>query len=111
MGKQVNKLNARLVSTLTKPGRHSDGGGLYLNVSKTGAKSWLFMYKVAGRRREMGLGPARDVPLALARELASAARQRTSQADDRPVGRPGPGGPVSSFTGAQIYSRACQPTS
>ena len=75
MGKQVNKLNARNVSTLTKPGRHSDGGGLYLNVSESGAKSWLFMYKVAGRRREMGLGPARDVPLARARELASAARQ------------------------------------
>jgi integrase len=75
MGKQVHKLSARKVSTVAKPGRHSDGGGLYLNVTPSGAKSWLFMYKVAGRRREMGLGPARDVPLARARELATHARQ------------------------------------
>ena len=75
MGKQVNKISARKVAVLTKPGRHSDGGGLYLNVTETGAKSWLFMYKVAGRRREMGLGSARDVPFARARELASEARQ------------------------------------
>jgi hypothetical protein len=39
-----------------KPGRHSDGAGLYLNVSATGAKSWILMWKVAGKRREMGLG-------------------------------------------------------
>jgi integrase len=75
MGKQVNKLSARAVATVSKPGRHSDGGGLYLNVTESGAKSWLFMYKVAGRRREMGLGPARDVPLARARERAVDARR------------------------------------
>jgi integrase len=74
MGKQINKLTARTLSTVTKPGRHSDGGGLYLNVTESGAKSWLFMYEIAGRRRELGLGPARDVPLALVRELASEAR-------------------------------------
>ena len=55
MGQQVNKLSARKVTTVTKSGRHSDGGGLYLNVTESGARSWLFMYKVAGRRREMGL--------------------------------------------------------
>ena len=53
MAKQVHKLSARAVATITKPGRHSDGGGLYLNVSDTGARSWVFMWKVAGRRREM----------------------------------------------------------
>jgi integrase-like protein/Arm domain-containing DNA-binding protein len=75
MGRQINKLSARKVVTLRKPGRHSDGGGLYLNVTETGAKSWLFMYKAAGRRREMGLGSARDVFLARAREMAAEARQ------------------------------------
>jgi integrase len=82
MGKQVNKLSARAVGTLAKPGRHSDGGGLYLNVTESGAKSWLFMYKVAGRRREMGLGSARDVPLARARELASENRQHLHSGRD-----------------------------
>ena len=62
MAKQLHKLSARTVATIGKPGRHSDGGGLYLNVSETGARSWVFMWKVGGRRREMGLGSARDVP-------------------------------------------------
>ena len=43
-------------------------------MTDTGAKSWLFMYKSAGRRREMGLGSARDVSLSKARELAAEAR-------------------------------------
>jgi integrase len=75
VGKQLNKLSARAVASVAKPGRYSDGGGLYLNVSDSGAKSWLFMYKIAGRRREMGLGPLRDVPLARARERAAENRQ------------------------------------
>ncbi len=74
MAKEVRKLSARGAATVTKPGRHSDGGGLYLNVTETGARSWVFMWKVAGRRREMGLGSARDVPLARARELAAECR-------------------------------------
>src|SRR5262245_46906485 len=32
MGRQVDKLTARKVDTIKAPGRHSDGGGLYLNV-------------------------------------------------------------------------------
>src|SRR3712207_7699396 len=32
MPNQLHTLSARTVATLTKPGRHSDGGGLYLNV-------------------------------------------------------------------------------
>ena len=35
----------------------------------------MFMWKVAGKRREMGLGSLRDVPLAKARERAAQARQ------------------------------------
>ena len=74
MGKEVRKLSARGAATVTEPGRHSDGAGLYLNVTETGARSWLFMWKVAGRRREMGLGSARDVSLARAREVAAECR-------------------------------------
>src|SRR5271163_3592555 len=74
MGREVRKLSARGAATLPTPGRHSDGAGLYLNVTDTGARSWLFMWKVAGRRREMGLGSARDVLLARARELAAECR-------------------------------------
>src|SRR5687768_1355886 len=68
MARQLHTLSARTVATLTKPGRHSDGGGLYLNITASGARSWVFLWKVDGKRREMGLGPLRDVPLAKARE-------------------------------------------
>ena len=47
-----------------KPGRHSDGGGLYLNVSPSGSKTWLFMWARDGKRREMGLGSYPVVSLA-----------------------------------------------
>ncbi len=77
-----NKLSARTVTTVSTPGRHSDGGNLYLNVSATGAKSWVFLYWFGGRQREMGLGSALDVSLAAARELAAAARDRLRSDQD-----------------------------
>ena len=58
--------------------RLPDGAGLYLQVGITGTKSWLFRYKVGGRTRVMGLGPAGDgkgaVSLAAARVAAAEAR-------------------------------------
>ena len=72
----MGKLSARYVATVGQLGRHSDGDGLYLNVSANGARSWVFMWKRDGRRREMGLGPARDVSLAEARAAAAEARRK-----------------------------------
>ena len=34
-------LTAKQVAKLTEPGRYRDGGGLYLQVTPTGARSWL----------------------------------------------------------------------
>jgi len=53
----LNQLNARKVSSITKPGRHSDGGGLYLYVRPSGSRSWLFLYRWREKRPEIGLGP------------------------------------------------------
>lgn len=75
MGREVNKLSARGVATLTKPGRHSDGGGLYLVVEPSGAKRWLFMFRWRSSRKEMGLGSLNAVTLAQARDKAAAARK------------------------------------
>lgn len=72
----MGKLSARAAATLKEPGRHSDGDGLYLNVTANGGRSWIFMWKRGGRRREMGLGPARDVSLAEARTAAAEARKK-----------------------------------
>lgn len=48
------KLNALTVKRLTKPGRHADGGGLYLNVEKNGAKSWILLSGVSAYGTEIG---------------------------------------------------------
>lgn len=74
MALALNKLSARGVTAITKPGRHGDGGGLYLVVDKSGAKRWVFLYRREGILREMGLGGLKSVSLARARELAAEAR-------------------------------------
>lgn len=57
MPRRAKGLTANTVRSMP-PGRHADGQGLYLVVSASGARSWLFRYlsPTTGRRREMGLG-------------------------------------------------------
>lgn len=69
----LHKLNPRKAAT-AGPGRHEDGGGLRLVVSKAGTRKWVFRYTFNGKRREMGLGPFPDVGLADARGFAHGAR-------------------------------------
>ena len=54
-----------------KPGKYSDGGNLYLIVSRSGARKWVLRFTWRGRAKEMGLGSADRVPLADAREKAA----------------------------------------
>ena len=75
MASKSNKLTARTVSAISKPGVYGDGGGLWLQVSPTGAKSWILRYTIAGRARWMGLGGVDLVTLAEAREAARAGRK------------------------------------
>ena len=79
MARKINRLNARAVATITKHGRHADGGGLYLSISPNGGRRWVFLFRWHGKPTEIGLGSARDVTLARARELASAARSKLSE--------------------------------
>ncbi|HEX3217284.1 MAG TPA: Arm DNA-binding domain-containing protein [Aestuariivirgaceae bacterium] len=76
MARSINKLSARAVETVKAPGRYSDGGNLYLSISANGGRRWVFMYRFAGKQREMGLGSASKAgtSLAKARELAAEAR-------------------------------------
>ena len=66
----LNKLTTPQAQSLSKPGRYSDGGGLYLRVLKNGSKSWTLRLKVNGRDREIGLGAFKGSKLADVRELA-----------------------------------------
>lgn len=72
---RIKKLSARTVATLTRPGWHGDGAGLYLRISGDGRRRWVFRWARGGRVKEMGLGPASTVSLAQARERADAARR------------------------------------
>jgi integrase len=69
--------------TLTKrdierapPGRHSDGAGLYLQVTPSSTRSWLLRYQVNGRAHWMGLGSAATLTVEEARERARLERVR-----------------------------------
>lgn len=60
---------------LTKLGLYGDGSGLMLQITPTGAKSWLLRYMVAGKPHGMGLGSTHTVSLAEARQKALGARK------------------------------------
>lgn len=75
MARQINRLTPRTVATKHKAGYYADGGGLYLQISASGSKSWLYRFMLNGRAREMGLGSVLDRPLAEARDRARDARR------------------------------------
>lgn len=81
MAKTINRLSARTVETVKGAGLHADGGGLYLSTTN-GGRRWVFVFRWHGKRREMGLGSARDVSLARARELAASARSLIAEGKD-----------------------------
>lgn len=87
MGKELARVLNKLTDTYARSDRlearrHADGGGLYLTVSATGAKSWVFMWTRGGKRREMGLGPYPALSLAKARELAGKYREVVAEGRD-----------------------------
>lgn len=84
MPKQVsNQLSA--LSVRNKPaGLHADGQGLYLKVTDGSARSWVFRYTspATGKRRDMAMGSAADLPLAEARRRAADLRRMVADGVD-----------------------------
>ena len=97
----TGKLTALKVAREKQPGLYGDGGGLYLQISARGSKSWIFRFwiaerdpmtgnlvrdpatkKVRGRSREMGLGSFSTVSLAEARERSAECRKLREQEID-----------------------------
>ncbi|MDI6018228.1 integrase arm-type DNA-binding domain-containing protein [Burkholderia pseudomallei] len=70
MPRAVNRLSPLTVTKTTKPGLYADGGGLYLQITSAGVKSWLFRYMRNRKARGMGLGPVHTISLADARARA-----------------------------------------
>jgi len=82
VARTLHRFSAPKVQYLSKRGLHNDGGGLYLQISPSGSKSWKLRYTIEGRVRDMGLGALADVSLAEARELATLNRKLVKQGID-----------------------------
>jgi integrase len=78
----MGKLTALKVKSLNHPGRYADGDGLALVVGAKGGKSWLLRAQVNGKRRDLGLGSAKLVSLAEARESAIDLRRQLAKGID-----------------------------
>ncbi|MAS42727.1 MAG: integrase [Rhodobacteraceae bacterium] len=76
------RLHPKSLTTLEKRGLHGDGGGLYLRVGPTGARSWILRIVVQGRRRDLGLGALELVSLKEAREKAQQWRKVAREGRD-----------------------------
>lgn len=76
----MGKLTAISVkAALTIPGTYQDGDGLYLKVragkeGRAASAQWLLRVQLDGKRRDIGLGSAKLVTLAMAREKARECR-------------------------------------
>ncbi|CUA97539.1 tyrosine-type recombinase/integrase [Comamonas thiooxydans] len=76
------KLTDAKLRTLSEPGKHFDGGGLYLELTAAGGRYWRLKYRIAGKEKRLALGVYPTVGLKDAREQASQARQAIQSGDD-----------------------------
>lgn len=82
MAREIEKLSALTIKHAKARGLLSDGGGLYLQISATGAKSWIYRYMRRGTPRTMGLGSLNTIGLADARTKAEECRRLLSEGID-----------------------------
>lgn len=78
------KLTATAVKN-AKPGRHSDGEGMYLLVTEAGQKYWRFDYRFLGKYKTLALGVFPDTTLAMARSKRTEARTLLANDQDPSV--------------------------
>jgi integrase len=76
MPRTLHRLSPLKVNRLKRKGLHADGGGLYLRVSESGSKAWIFRYGKNGKYHDLGLGATHTISLPRARELARGCRER-----------------------------------
>jgi integrase len=84
MGRKAKELGPLAVGRIQTPGLHFVGGvdGLALQVTTSGARSWILRVMVAGKRRDMGLGGYPSVPLVDAKDAARLARAKIKDGTD-----------------------------
>ena len=79
------KLTDAKLRNLTEPGKHFDGSGLYLDVTKAGGRYWRMKYRHGGKEKKLAFGVYPIVGLKDARDQAAEAR-KVLQAGDDPGG-------------------------
>jgi len=67
---------------LTEPGKHADGFGLYLELTKAGGRYWRMKYRYGGKEKRLAFGVYPGVSLKDARDLATKARQVLKDGSD-----------------------------
>lgn len=74
MATDTGKLTALAIKS-AKPGKHFDGGGLYLDVRQNGSRYWRMKYRHGGKERVLAFGVYPEVSLSEARQRRDAARR------------------------------------
>ncbi len=82
MAREIEKLDVLTIAAKKKPGLYSDGNGLWLRVSSSGSKSWIFRFTMNKTARSMGLGPLHSLSLANARVRAGVCRAQLLEGVD-----------------------------
>ena len=81
MGADSGKLTALAIKA-AKPGKHFDGGGLYLYVRASGARYWRLKYRYGGRENLLAFGVYPEVSLSEARLRRANARAQLRDGKD-----------------------------
>ena len=76
------KLTDAKLRTLAEPGRHFDGAGLYLELTKKGGRYWRMKYRHGGKEKLLAFGVYPAITLKAARDLAAKAREAIQDGND-----------------------------
>ncbi len=76
------KLTDAKLRNLTEPGKHFDGGGLYLELTKAGGRYWRWKYRHGGKEKRLAFGVYPAVSLKDARDSQAAAVKVLQGGDD-----------------------------
>lgn len=82
MSRQTNRLTATAIKAAKpedKTYRMADGGGLYLEVAKTGSKYWRMKYRFGGKEKRLAFGVYPEISLASARTARDEAKRQLAQ--------------------------------
>lgn len=76
------KLTDAKLRTIKEPGKHFDGGGLYLEATAAGGRYWRMKYRIAGKEKRLAFGVYPTVGLKEARERREDARKLIERGED-----------------------------